>query len=196
MRVLVLAPHTDDGELGCGGTIAKLVARGEQVRYLAFSIGGARPEEVDKATELLGILPGGLTVLDFPVRDFPSCRQAILDELVKWQSGWRPDLVFLPSTFDTHQDHQTVSEEGFRAFKKTSILGYELPWNNLTFLTSAFTLLDPAHVDKKIESVQSYLSQADRPYVNPTAIRSLARVRGVQINAEYAEAFEVKRWVM
>jgi hypothetical protein len=95
-----------------------------------------------------------------------------------------------------HQDHYTIAQEGFRAFKFSSLLSYELPWNNLSFNTACFMKLEEKHMLKKIEAVNQYKSQAHRPYANEEFIRSLARTRGVQINTHYAECFEVIRWIL
>ncbi|HEU4395497.1 MAG TPA: PIG-L family deacetylase, partial [Planctomycetota bacterium] len=102
----------------------------------------------------------------------------------------------LPSSHDTHQDHRTVHEAGIRAFKSGSMLGYEVPWNNLSFDTTSFVFLEEADVAKKVEALKCYRSQAIRPYANEEFVRSLARSRGTQIGARYAEAFEVIRWVL
>jgi len=206
MRVLILAPHTDDGEFGCGGTIAKFVSQGYEVHYVAFSAAekSVSPElpsdilrkEVILATAILGIPPENLQVLDFEVRDFPARRQEILESMVRLQATLSPDMVFLPSTADTHQDHQTISAEGFRAFKKTTILGYELPWNNLTFTTNTFVLLSEEHIECKVSALEQYKSQLGRSYATAGYIRNLANVRGTQIGTKYAEAFEAIRWIM
>jgi LmbE family N-acetylglucosaminyl deacetylase len=203
MRVLILAPHTDDGEFGCGGSIAKFVAEGHDVHYVAFSaaeksVPAEFPsrilrKEVIEATGVLGVPRKNVVVLSFAVRKFPTYRQDILEAMVRLSSNLDPDIVYLPSTSDTHQDHQTIASEGFRAFKRTSIFGYELPWNNLTFTTSSFTVLDKAHIEQKIRSLQCYESQAGRAYASPSFVRSLASVRGVQIGVQYAEAFEAIR---
>ena len=121
-RVLVLAPHTDDGEFGCGGTMARLVDAGADVRYVAFSIAtkslpeGFAPDtlarEVREATAELGIQEESLTVHDFEVRTFPERRQDILELLIGLWEEWRPDAVFQPSLHDIHQDHQVVAAEG------------------------------------------------------------------------------------
>ena len=142
-KALVLAPHTDDGEFGCGGTMARLAEAGCEVRYVAFSIAtrslpeGFPPDtlarEVREATTELGIPEDRLTVHDFDVRTFPEHRQDILELLVALWEEWQPDVVFQPSLHDIHQDHQTIAEEGLRAFKRTTILGYEIPWNNFEF---------------------------------------------------------------
>ena len=153
-RVLVLAPHTDDGEFGCGGTMARLVEAGADVRYVAFSIAtkslpdGFAPDtlarEVREATAELGIPEANLTVHDFEVRTFPERRQDILELLIALWEEWRPDAVFQPSVHDIHQDHQVIGVEGLRAFKRTTILGYEIPWNNFDFAYQWYAVLERA----------------------------------------------------
>ena len=150
----MLAPHTDDGEFGCGGTMARLVEAGCEVRYVAFSIAtrslpeGFPPDtlarEVREATAELGIPEEQLTVHDFDVRTFPDHRQDILELLVALWEEWRPDVVFQPSLHDIHQDHQTIAQEGLRAFKRTTILGYEIPWNNFDFSYQWYVSLERA----------------------------------------------------
>ena len=202
--VLVLAPHTDDGEFGCGATMARLIGDGVQVRYVAFSISEESVSdglprdilatEVSKATSVLGIGPEDLVVERFPVRHFPSHRQEILERMVALNNEYDPDLVFIPSPNDTHQDHQVVAQEGFRAFKKTSLLGYEVPWNNLTFNTNAFCVVSEDHMRTKLKALKCYYSQLGRHYVNDEFILSWARTRGGQIGEAFAESFEVIRW--
>ena len=205
-KVLVLAPHTDDGELGCGGSINRKIEEGSEVYYVAFSIctrslpphlaPDTLAKEVKIATRILGLQEDHLILYDFDVRRFKDVRQDILEELVKIKNRINPDLVFVPSPTDIHQDHQVISEEGLRAFKNTSILGYELPWDNVSFNTRCFIKLEDRHVEKKIEALNAYDSQRHRTYLNANFIRSLATTRGVQINTTYAEAFEVIRWVI
>jgi LmbE family N-acetylglucosaminyl deacetylase len=202
-RALVLAPHTDDGEFGCGGTMARLVEAGCEVRYVAFSIAtrslppGFAPDtlarEVREATHELGIPVERLTVHDFDVRTFPERRQDILELLVALWEDWRPDVVFQPSHHDVHQDHQTVAQEGLRAFKRTTILGYEIPWNNLDFAYQAYISLERRHVDLKVAALDRYASQQHRRYADPEYVRSLARIHGINVNREHAEVFQVYR---
>ncbi len=205
-RILVLAPHTDDGEFGCGGSIVRFIEEGKEVFYVAFSIAEESvpreyPKnileiEVREATKLLGISPDKLIIYKFQVRKLNYVRQEILEELVKIKNEIDPDLIFIPSPNDLHQDHYTIAMEGMRAFKQISILGYELPWNNITFHTQAFIKLEERHITKKIEALKVYKSQQNRFYANEDFIRSLAITRGTQINVKYAEAFEVVRWVI
>ena len=204
-KVLVLAPHTDDGEFGCGGTMARLVESGAEVRNVAFSIAtkslpeGFAPDtlrhEVRDATAELGIPEAQLTVHDFEVRTFPDRRQDILELLIALWEEWRPDAVFQPSLHDIHQDHQTVAQEGLRAFKRTTILGYDIPWNNFDFAYQWYVALEQRHLEKKVTALEKYASQQHRRYANAEYVRNLARMHGVNVNREFAEVFQVYRVV-
>ncbi len=205
-RILVLAPHTDDGELGCGASIAKFLEQGHEVYYAAFSaceisVPSHMPsdiliKEVKAATKLLGILPENLFLFNYEVRTFSYHRQSILQDMIDLKNKLEPNLVLVPSLTDLHQDHGTISQEALRAYKTVSILSYELPWNNISFDTTCFIPLNESQVMKKVEALAQYESQKHRPYANEEFIRGLARTRGVQINERYAEVFEVVRWVM
>jgi LmbE family N-acetylglucosaminyl deacetylase len=204
--VLVLAPHTDDGEFGCGGTISRLIEEGSRVIYAAFSAAeqsvlahlprDVLRYEVRAATSKLGISPADCVVMSFEVRRFEEQRQEILDTMIRLRRDLQPDLVFLPSSTDTHQDHTVIAREGFRAFKQVSMLGYEVLWNNLDFRTSCFFGLEERHVATKIASLGCYKSQEHRSYASEEFLRSHMLVRGTQIGRRYAEAFEVVRWVV
>ena len=205
-KVLVLAPHTDDGELGVGGTIAKLIELGIDVYYAAFSTakesvpeglpGDILKTEVNAATQKLGIKAEHLFIYNYQVRRLGYSRQEILEDLVKLRNEINPDVVFLPSLKDIHQDHTTMALEGVRAFKNKIILGYELIWNNLSFDTQCFIRLEKRHIDKKVDSLKEYASQQHRNYMSEDFIFSLAKARGVQAGTSYAEAFEVVRLVI
>ena len=97
---------------------------------------------------------------------------------------------------DLHQDHSTIAMEGLRAFKRTTILSYELPWNNLNFSTQGFVIVSEAHLKKKTTALSCYESQHHRYYMSEEFIKSLAITRGTQIGQKYAEAFEVVRWMI
>lgn len=205
-KLIVLAPHTDDGELGCGGTIAKVLDEGATVYYVALSTAEQSvPEgfpknrlelEVKEATKALGIPESNLRVFHHEVRKLNYVRQEILESLVKLRNEIQPDLVFLPSSKDIHQDHLTVMQEGIRAFKYSTILGYELIWNNLSFDTDCFIKLTENQLEKKVNALKCYKTQDGKSYMNPDFIKSLATVRGTQIGTKYAEAFEVIRWII
>ena len=204
--VYVLAPHTDDGELGAGGTIAKLIESGAEVYYFAFSTAEQSvPEgfpkdilktEVINATAKLGIKKDNVITYHYEVRKLNYARQEILEDLIRHRKERVPDLVLMPSLHDIHQDHATIAQEGLRAFKNTTILGYELIWNNLTFNTTSFVKLERKHIEAKYKALQEYRSQNNRDYMSEEFIFALAKTRGVQIGYTYAESFEVIRWII
>lgn len=205
-RILVLSSHTDDSEFGCGGTIARFVEEGKEIFCAAFScaeesVPAGLPkdilvDEVKAASAVLGILPDHLLIYRYPVRKFSQYRQDILEDLVKLNRELSPDLVFLPSINDLHQDHSTMAVEGMRAFKFTSVLAYEMPWNNITFTTGSFIYLEEKDINKKLKAVQCYRSQLGKKYANEEFIKGWAKTRGVQCGVDFAEAFEVQRWIV
>lgn len=137
-----------------------------------------------------------MVIYNYQVRKLNYARQEILEDLIRHRNDIFPDLVLMPSLNDIHQDHSTIAQEGLRAFKNTTILGYELIWNNLTFDTTSFITLDKRHVQAKCNALREYKSQGQRDYMSEEFIFALAKIRGVQIGAKYAESFEVIRWVM
>jgi LmbE family N-acetylglucosaminyl deacetylase len=191
MRVLVLAPHTDDETLGCGGTIAKFIERGSEVKVFAFSCGTSNPNEFLKACERLkaeaNVTP------TYKTRTFPEQRQEILEQLISIRKSFDPHIVFVPATSDIHQDHQVICQEGMRAFKHSTIYGMEFAWNSYNFSNSCYNVLSPDHLTQKVIAMQEYSSQVNRIYFKEESIISLARVRGMQAGSEYAECFEVIR---
>lgn len=205
-KILVLAPHTDDGELGAGGSISKFIEDRATVFYMAFStaeqsVPEGMPKDILKtevmaATNKLGISKENLIIFDYEVRKLNYARQEILEQLIKIKKEIKFDLILMPSLNDIHQDHVTIANEGLRAFKDTTVLGYELIWNNLTFNTTSFIKLEENHIRKKVESLKEYKSQDRRDYISEEFIFSLSRARGVQIGCKYAEAFEVIRWIL
>ena len=204
-RILILAPHTDDGELGCGGSIAKFSAEGKEIYYAGFSdskksLAPGLPAdtlrlECKKATGILGIKESNLFFFDFDVRTFPLYRQEILEEMVRLNKNIQPDLIFTPAASDIHQDHAIIYAESQRAFKNCSLFGYELPWNNSFFNTQCFIKLSDVNIETKLAALHAYSSQAHRKYFDKNFIKSLAKVRGVQCGNIFAEAFEVYRLV-
>ena len=205
-RVLILAPHTDDGEFGCGGTINKLIEKEVEVFYASFSFAkkslpegvplDSTEKELYRATGILGIRRENVITYDYEVRVFPTYRQGILEDMILLKKDIKPDLVFLPNSKDTHQDHNVIHNEGYRAFKKSSLLGFESIWNNSIFAANFFVSLEEQHIYKKIAAMHCYKSQMGRDAGKGEIMRMLARVRGSQIGKEYAECFEDIRYII
>jgi len=205
--VIVLSPHTDDWELAAGATIARLTTMGNNIFFFTFSPcieslpQGTPPEattlEAASVLDYYEIDPSThLKMFNYPVHNFPAHRQAILDFLVKINRALCPGLVIMPSPHDCHQDHQTIANEGWRAYKNTRVLCYEMPWNDRVGNPDFFVPVWDVWMDMKLEALALYKSQKHRPYMDPDFIRGWAHMRGIQINAKYAEAFYCLRWIL
>ncbi|MCA0931067.1 PIG-L family deacetylase [Lutimonas saemankumensis] len=208
-NILILSPHTDDAELGCGALISRFVEEEKNILWVVFSTAEESiPKEMSVDTlkneflnvvNKLNISKKNVIINHFKVRYLHEKRQEILELLVKIRNSFQPELVIGPSLNDFHQDHQIVANEMVRAFKSSSsIISYELPWNHITFNTQLFFKCEKRHLRKKIELLQCYKSQIvkNRSYFSEEFINGLARTRGVQVNSEYAEAFEVIKWIV
>lgn len=203
--VLMLAPHTDDVELGCGGTLARLLREGYEVHVAAFSsaadsIPGGFPldtlqKEFRAACASFGLRETQVHLYNYPVRKLNFHRQDVLEDLVKLRAKLDPSVIFIPATTDLHQDHETLSAEGLRAFKERTVLGYELPWNHIEFSANAFITLTTGDLQAKWQALEHYETQLylKRPYFTREFVEGLARVRGSQVKVEFAEAFQVLR---
>ena len=204
-KILLLAPHPDDPEYACGGSIARW-SKENELFYMAFSpcnisLPDGFPEntlyeELLASAKVLGIAEGNITTFDFPVRRFPEHRQDILEEMVMLRKSLQPDIVLMPNSNDIHQDHKVIYEEGVRAFKYCSLLGYELPWNNLQFTSNFHVTLSKDDLAIKWKAISTYKSQEIRAYKSEDFFEGLARVRGLQVGSEFAEAFELIRWIL
>jgi LmbE family N-acetylglucosaminyl deacetylase len=209
VKVLVLSPHTDDAELGCGGSIIKFSEDGDEIFWVVFSSaeeslpsglpGDTLKNEYLQVMEEIGLTPDNYKLFDYKVRNLPMKRQEILEELIHIRKDFLPDIVLGPSLNDFHQDHQVVANEMIRAFKtNASILCYELPWNHVSFDTQLFIKLKKEHLTKKCRILKKYRSQiiTGKKYFSREFIFGLAKTRGIQCNSEYAESFEVIRWII
>ena len=204
-KALILAPHPDDGEFSSGASIARLSREGTEFWYAAFSpctksVPNGFSEDVlyrelEASVAHLGIPKERIKTFNFSVRDFPENRQAILEEMIVLRDEINPDTVLMPNDHDIHQDHQVIHDEGIRAFKNCNMLGYELPWNTFTFSNDYFIKVNKEDLEAKWAAIQEYESQSFRQYRDREFIVGLARVRGSQVNAEFAEAFELIRWI-
>jgi LmbE family N-acetylglucosaminyl deacetylase len=190
-------------EFGCGGTIARLIEEGTEPFVVVFSMinPGINPpgilrEEFYQSMCTMGISKLQVVTYNWPMRNLLAHRQAILEKIINQRKRIEPDVVFIPSLKDMHQDHQVVANEGFRAFKDRTTLGYELPWNNLEFKTTHFIELQNRHVTRKVLAINQYRSQFPKIYTSSEYLWSLARTRGHQVGLQLAECFEVYRWII
>lgn len=201
-NVLVIAPHTDDGELGAGGAMQVLIEKG----YTIYHVPLAAPHGIDRLKAFHQCEAASLELspkikvwnyLQFETRNFAEQRQEILQTLCDLKKEIAPVIVFTTSSNDFHQDHEVVYKETIRAFKKdTTILGYDFPWNQLESKVNYFIPLNMSHMQNKIEALQCYSQEYNRcEQLHMTAVGMLAKTRGLQFSNGnkdyiYAEAFE------
>ena len=194
-HVLLLAPHLDDIELGAGGLVAKLSEGKSHITYIGFYAPLEMRNEFHESAEILGI--DEIHLLDFENRTFPSHRQEILQFLYDYDKNHNVDLVLTPATTDIHQDHQTVTNEAIRAFRRCSILGYEIPGNNIEIKKNCLVILRARHIKKKAEAILCYKSQFHRGQkFTPEYTLSRALNHDVHMDTKYIEVFEVIKLVI
>lgn len=204
-EILVLSPHVDDGVLGCGGTMAKLTSsKNVSIRYLVFA--PRSPEygqevlgpELLYAIEALGLGADSVEYLNFDTRTFPENRQELTDAIYRIKERSNIHAIFTPTRFDVHQDHQTVTSELLRVYKRisTSIFGYEIVLNTYSFDTAVFSGFDNRCLQAKLDAISCFKSQMNRPHFSRKLFESCARVRGAQMGTEFAEAFEAIRVII
>ena len=205
-KILVISPHTDDVELAAGASVAKWLEKGSEIHWVTLSachdsIPDGLPRdtlemEAMAAASVMGISEDRFRILDFNVREFQSERQRVLQTFYDLNREISPDLVLIPALQDLHQDHATVAQEALRAFKYTSVVSYDVVWNNIDFRSTMFVSVDEAHIDLKINALAKYESQKHRPYMDEEFLRSQLRFRGTQGGVKYAEVFDVLRWYL
>ncbi|MBB0992400.1 PIG-L family deacetylase [Dietzia sp. SLG510A3-30A2] len=198
--VLALGAHTDDVEIGAGGTLSRL--RGEGWRIVAVAASRAEaslPPDLPADTlerefrDSMSILGAAqVEVLGYPVRRLNEHRQDLLEDYVRIRRSVQPDLVLTHSSNDVHQDHSVVHQESIRAFKSASILGYHAPWNERVTNSEVFVALSENDLQVKAQLIACYRSQAllGRSYVTDGFADVAARFAGFQSQTKYAEAFE------
>ena len=203
-KIVVVSAHSDDAEWGCGATIARFLEEGSDIHYVFCALPLTETheespmEESIKAIIKLGIKEENIHYKIFPTRHLAKHREKILDFLWNINKELKPNIVFTISTFDTHQDHQVIAEESFRAFKKTCIFGYELFWNTLEFHANGYFTVSKEHLNKKIQTLLTHKTQLFRVFMKDcdNLAKSLAVSRGLQIDKEYAEAFQIRRLII
>jgi len=198
--IIAIAPHVDDVELGAGALVHRL-ARTNKVYYVGLSLPPlVKPEqfmrEFEASRRVLGLDPKLTILRNHDPRDLFSSRSDILQLFYDLARDLKPALVLTPNSQDIHQSHEVVYAEARRAFKFTSILGYELPWNSMDFSMDVFVTLSKEEVDTKVAAINAFSTQKSRLFFSNDIVGDLARVRGKQVGSEYAECFELIRLIV
>ena len=194
-RVVLLAAHCDDLAIGVGGTILLLAAAQPRLRVdVVVLTGGGGPREAEERAAFDRMCPEAdlhLTVLDLPDGRVPAHFDVAKDAIVAAREAGAGGLVLAPQARDAHQDHRAVGEIAPTVFRDHLILQYEiLKWESDLPAVTAYQPLDRSTMRTKLAVIQeSYPSQAQHDWFDDEAFLGLARIRGVQCHAAYAEGF-------
>jgi len=198
-RILLVEPHPDDVAWGCGGTVARLMKCNNRFKLVSFTTCLGDPlnqgilEENRAAMKILGV--SDMQQMDFPNQKIVLHIHDIRDALYKIRQQYNPSVVFSPSPSDLHQDHKMLGECCDTIFNSSAtILCYEIV-RCRDFHPHCFVKLSKEQMKIKIEALAQFKTQYRRPYFKKRIIRARAILRGAEINAKYAEAFEVLRWI-
>lgn len=198
-HLLLLGAHCDDVAIGAGGTLLELCRANPGVRVTALvCTGGGGPRETEERAGLAAFCPAAkleMTVLDLPDTRLPTCWDQLKRALSRLRERVEPDLVLAPAPHDAHQDHRTLARLVPTAFRDHLTLGYEvLKWEgDLVQPSVYFPVPAPVLAEKLDLLFAHYRSQTGHPWFDREAFAGLARVRGVQCHARYAEAFHLTK---
>lgn len=204
MELLCLGAHSDDIEIGAGGTILRLLADhpGSSVHWVVFATTPERAEEAERAATLTLADAAVTTVqlLEFEDSYFPGQVREIKDVFEKLKTEVDPDLILTPWGKDAHQDHRTISELTWNTFRNHVVLEYEIPkYDGDMGRPGLFVALTRSQVERKIELLfDAFDSQKEKDWFDPEVFRGLLRLRGVECRAPdgYAEAFYCRKLIL
>ncbi len=203
LRILCLGAHCDDIEIGCGGTLLRLLAErpGSTVTWVVFASNPVREKEARAcaADFLAGVAEQKVTINSFRESYFPYVAAQVKDFFEELKSV-QPDLVLSHHRHDVHQDHKVIAELTWNTFRNHLILEYEIPkYEGDLGNPNLFVPLPRAVADRKVELIlKHYASQATRTWFRPDTFHGVMSIRGVECNAPEAraEAFHVRKLVV
>jgi LmbE family N-acetylglucosaminyl deacetylase len=204
LRVLCVGAHSDDIEIGCGGTILSLLQRCEnvEIRWIVFSSSKERAKEARQSADSFLAKAGQKEVEIKSYRDgfFPFCGAQIKDEFEVLKREFVPDIVFTHFREDRHQDHRLISDVTWNTFRNHVILEYEIPKYDGDFgHPNLFFPLDQVTCSKKIQTIrESFASQRQKQWFDDDLFWAILRLRGMEANSptRFAEAFYCRKAVI
>ncbi len=198
--LLFMGAHPDDIELGCGALLSDLVGQAD-VFCMTFSDNKKNPDLQNLANEhfdsmhVLGLKDYQIGLGSYETRRFPDYRQELLQEMLELRKKYQPEIVFVHTAKDIHQDHKTVTEEATRAFRGTTVLGYDVLRSSYGFFPHFLAEVSKKAVETKIAALAEYSTYADRYYFSPDIVRATAIRQGALAERPYAEGFDIIRIV-
>jgi LmbE family N-acetylglucosaminyl deacetylase len=204
LNILCLGSHSDDIEIGCGGTILKLAKKypDSKFHWVVFSATGSRKAEAQRGAELFtksAQLQGPL-LQSFPDGFMQFAGSEVKTVFEQLKEVVSPDLIFTHSRKDAHQDHRLLAEMTWHTFRDHLILEYEIPkYDGDLGQPSFFVRLDDETCQKKVQHIMDiFRSQHGKSWFQESTFLSLMRLRGVECNSPsgYAEAFYCRKLVL
>ncbi len=199
-NVLFLGAHPDDIELGCGALLSNIAAKAK-IGCVTLSDNQTNPklgelvEEHYRSMAILGLAREAVLLGNFETRYFPRDRQEILEYLYEINTQQKPDLVFVHTPADIHQDHRVVTEEALRAFRGVSLLGFDVLRSSYGFFPEFLIEVDETDVERKLKALAEYKSYAGKYYFDPEVIRATLIRHGALAERSLAEGFDILRIV-
>lgn len=203
LTILCLGAHSDDIEIGCGGTLLHLKAEGVPIQFcwVVFSAAGIRGEEAQKSAELFTVdCKSEMILKEFRDGFLPYAGIQVKEFFEELKQQVNPDLIFTHWHGDAHQDHRMISELTWNTFRNHCIMEYEIPkFDGDLGRPNTFVPLRESEYRNKIENLfAAFDSQSSKPWFKPETFLGLMRLRGMESNAHsgYAEAFHTRKVVV
>lgn len=202
LRVLCLGAHSDDIEIGCGGTVLQLAAAGADVHWAVFSGTPARADEAHRSARRFLGPPATRRLILHGFRDgfFPAQFADIKEAVEALATQVRPDLVLTHYREDRHQDHRVLSDLAWNTFRRQVVLEYEIPkWDGDLGRPNLYVPLTPAQMRKKVRLLMEvFASQRGKDWFSEETFEGLMRLRGIECRAPsgWAEAFYGRKAVV
>lgn len=204
IRILCLGAHSDDIEIGCGGTLLQLAASGREldIQWTVFSGNTTRREEARKSAAfwLEGIPRSNITLHGFRDGFFPDEWRDIKESFEQLKASFDPDLIFTHCDGDRHQDHRIINELTWNTFRNHTVLEYEIPKYDGDLRTpDVYTPLAAEYAAEKSAALMRYFnSQGSRHWFCEELFLGLMRLRGSECcsPAGYAEGFHARKLVV
>lgn len=199
-RLLFVGAHPDDIEIGCGALLASISSKAE-VFCVTLSKNQEKPQHKNLVDEhyqsmsVLGIAPERAIMAEFETRNFPRDRQSILEYLYELDREHRPDIVFVHSQADIHQDHAVVTMEALRAFRGKTVLGFDVLRSSYGFFPNFLVGVSEDDADKKLLALSKYETYSDKYYFDTEILRATLVRHGALAERSFAEGFDILRIV-
>lgn len=199
-RTLFLGAHPDDIELGCGALIHHISSTSD-VLCVTLSDNQKNPllknvvEEHYRSMEILGVPKDKVILGDFTTRIFHDSRQEILEYFLKLRNDFKPDIIFVHSKQDIHQDHNAMTDEALRAYRGITVLGFDVVRSSYGFFPHFLVEVNEADVNAKLDALAQYQTYQDKYYFDREVLRATMIRHGTLAECSFAEGFDILRIV-